>query len=248
MFDVQLHAYLRALIGSRARQVGPFLAAVDDHDASLFRNYAVPDDGAEPTPDEIETLTAFFTDRGRTPRLEYLPGPFPRLEVALLGSGFRPERRLPVMTCRPTDAAASPAEKPIEVILATSDEQLRQVAEAQNDAYGQAETTDHDVDRLRSTLEGGGLVALAVDRSSGYGVGGGLCAPPHGGISELAAVGVRADYRRRGIAAALTGLLTNACPAAGITTPFLMAAGDAEEDIYRRVGYHRVTEMLHISR
>ncbi len=145
MFDIQLHAYLRALNGPRARQVGPFLAAIDDHDAGLFRNYAVPDDGAEPTLNEIETLAAFFTDRGRIPRLEYLPGLCPRLEAALLGAGFRSERRLAVMTCRPTDAAVSPADGPIEVTLATTDRQLRQVAEVQNDAYGQAETTDHDV-------------------------------------------------------------------------------------------------------
>lgn len=248
MSDVRVQAYLRALIGPRARQVGPFLAAIDDHDAGRFRNYAVPDDGAEPTPHEIETLAAFFIARGRTPRLEYLPGPSPRLEAVLLEVGFRSERRLPVMTCRPADVAASPADEAIEVILATTDRQLRQVAEAQTEAYGGAETTDHDVDRLRNTLRGGGLVALAVDRSSGSGVGGGLCAPPYGGVSELAAVGVRPEYRRRGIAAALTGLLTKACPAAGITTPFLTPGGDAEERIYRRVGYHPVTEMLHISR
>lgn len=248
MFDVQLHAYLRAGFGSRACQVGPFLVVIDNHDASRFRNYAVPDDAATPTPNEIETLAAFFTERGRTPRLEYLPGPCPGLEAALVDVGFRSERRLPILTCCPTDAAALSADEPIEVMLAVTDSQLRQVAEAQGDAYGQTEITDHDIDRLRNTLDGGGLVALAVDRSSGYGVGGGLCGRPHDGISELAAIGVRTDYRRRGIGAALTGLLTKACPTVGITTPFLMPAGEAQERIYRRVGYRPVTEMLHISR
>ena len=92
------------------------------------------------------------------------------------------------------------------------------------------------------------LVALARDTASGRGVGGGLCAPPHGGVSELAAIGVRTPYRRRGIAAALTALLTRACPTVGITTPFLTPAGEAEERMYRSVGYRPVTEMLHISR
>ncbi len=49
----------------------------------------------------------------------------------------------------------------IELGLATTDEQLSQVADAQNEAYGQPETTDHDVARLRGTVYGGGLVALA---------------------------------------------------------------------------------------
>lgn len=181
VFDLRVHAYLRALVGARAHRVGPFLASIDDHDAGLFRNYAVPDDGANPTPDEIESLAAVFTDRGRTPRLEFLPGPCPRVESALLAAGFSQERRVPVMTCPPGDAD-------IELVLATADEQLRQAAEAQNDAYGQPETTEHDVARLRGTVADGGLVALALDRDTGLGVGGGLCAPPHEGVSELAAI------------------------------------------------------------
>lgn len=49
-------------------------------------------------------------------------------------------------------------------------------------------TPDHDIARLRSTLDAGGLVAVALDISTGGGVGDGLCAPPHGGVSELAAI------------------------------------------------------------
>lgn len=105
VFSHGVHAYLRALAGQRAYRVGPFLARLDDHDAGLFRNYAVPDDGADPTPDEVAEL----------------------------------------------------------------------------------------------------------------------------------------------IAAAMTALLTRACPTVGITTLFLTPAGEAEERIYRRVGYRSVTEMLHIS-
>ena len=152
------------------------------------------------------------------------------------------------MTCRPGDVGDRAAPPGVEVVIAAGDDQLRHVAEAQNDAYGQAETTDHDVARLRDTITRGGLVALALDRSTGHGVGGGLCAPPHDGVSELAAVGVRAPYRRRGIATALTVLLTRACPEHGISTPFLTPAGDDEERIYRAAGYRPVGEMLHISR
>ncbi|MCP2257488.1 Acetyltransferase (GNAT) domain [Streptoalloteichus tenebrarius] len=253
MFDVRVHAYLRADITSRpgadAVRVGPFLASFDHHDSGLFRNYAVPDDGAEPTSDEVTDLITAFSERGRVPRLEYLPGLCPRVEAALCALGFAPERRLPVMICSPTEVVPAPVrDDSVECLLASSDEHLRQVAEAQNDAYGQAATTDHDVARLRRVVEAGGLVALAVDTTSGRGVGGGLCAPPHEGVSELAAIGVRAPYRRRGIATALTALLTQSCPGVGITVPFLTPAGEDEERIYRAVGYRRVAEMLHISR
>ncbi len=247
MLAHRLHAYLRALAGSRAHRTGPFLASFDDHDAGLFRNYAVPDDGADPTSDQVAELITAFTDRDRIPRLEYLPDLCPAVEPGLLAAGFAPERRLPVMLCLPTDAVLPSVIAGIELSLATTDEQLREVAEAQNEAYGQLKTTDHDVARLSGTVEGGGLVALARDTVTGRGVGGGLCAPPHQGVSELAAIGVRTPYRRRGIATALTALLTRACPTVGIATPFLTPEGEREENIYRSVGYRPVTEMLHIS-
>ena len=247
MFAHDVHAYLRALADQRGHWVGPFLARFDDCDAGLFRNYAVPDDGANPTPNQVAELVAAFTNRDRTPRLEYLPDLCPAVLPALLAAGFASERRILVMTCPPLDAVAPPVNGEIELSLATTDEQLWQVAEAQNEAYGQAETTDHDLARLRETLNDGGLIALARDTATGRGVGGGLCAPSHSGVSELAAIGVRTRYRRRGIAAALTALLTRTCLTVGITTPFLTPAGEAEERIYRRVGYRPVTDMLHIS-
>jgi GNAT superfamily N-acetyltransferase len=247
VLDRTIHAYLRARVSACAVRVGPFLASFDDYDAGLFRNYAIPEDGAKPTETQIAELVTVFSGRGRTPRLEYLPRLCPEVEPRLLAAGFVAERRLPVLSCSPAAVIARTAPEGIRVSLARTDVELRQVAEAQNEAYGQQETTDHDVARLRGTVEGGGLVALALDTSTGRGVGGGLCAAPHFGVSELAAVGVRAPYRRRGIAAALTALLTHACASANITTPFLTPLGEAEERIYASVGYHPVTEMLHTS-
>jgi GNAT superfamily N-acetyltransferase len=247
VLDHAVHDYLRALVAARAISVGPFLVGFDDHDAGLFRNYAIPGDDAKPTEAQIAELVAVFTGRSRTPRLEYLPGLCPEVEPGLLAAGFVTERRLPVLSCSPTAVIARTAPEGIRLSLARTDVELRQVAEAQNEAYGQQETTDHDVARLRGTVERGGLVAMALDTSTGLGVGGGLCAAPHFGVCELAAIGVRAPYRRRGIAAGLTSLLTRACASANITTPFLTPLGEAEERIYRSVGYRPATEMLHIS-
>lgn len=68
------------------------------------------------------------------------------------------------------------------------------------------------------------------------------------GVSELAAVGVRATHRRRGIATAVAAALTRAAPEAVVATPFLMTLGDAENTrVYQRVGYRRAAQMLHIS-
>lgn len=91
-FDADVHAYLRALAGDHAPRVDPFVLLLDAHDAGPYRNYAVPDDGAEPTPADIDALITAFAERKRKPRLEYLTTVCPRVEPALLdpGSVWRP--------------------------------------------------------------------------------------------------------------------------------------------------------------
>ncbi|GAA4504933.1 GNAT family N-acetyltransferase [Actinoallomurus oryzae] len=246
-FESHVHAYLRAAAGDHAVRARPFTVRIDPHDAGLFFNYAIPDDGAEPTRDQVRRLAETFIRHSRTPRLEYLPAAAPRVEEALVASGFTAERRLPILTCEAAGALVPRVAGPVEVLLAETDAQLWEVARAQGEAYEQPRVTEHDVARLRSVLDRGGLVALAVDTTTGQGVAGGQVGPPHGGVSELAAIGVRVAYRRRGIASALTATLTRACSDAGITTVFLMPENDGAERIYQRAGYRRVSEILHIS-
>jgi GNAT superfamily N-acetyltransferase len=249
VIDIRLHAYLRAHVeGNGAERVGPFVASFDAHSDHPYRNHAIPDDQARPDAGQVEALIAVFTARGRTPRLKYLPGLCPAVEPALLAAGFTAERRLPVMTCAPGEVHEVATPPGIDLLLVHTEDQLRAAAEVQNEAYGVDITEDADVARLRGVVASGGLVALARDATSGEPAGSGPLTTPHEGVSELAAVGVREPFRRRGIAAALTALLTRHGPAVGITTPFLTPEGDAEERIYQRAGYTRTTEMLHISR
>lgn len=170
--ETAVHAYLRAGAGDQAPRTGPFLMHYDAHNDGRFFNYAIPDDGAAPTPDEVAALIAEFDARHRIPRLEYLPGRCPHLEPALLAAGFTAEARPPVLTCRPEDTA-EPAPAPAELLLAATDEELQEVAGAQAEAYGQAAASGHDVARLRRVQDRGGLVALARDTGTGRGVGGG---------------------------------------------------------------------------
>ena len=63
----------------------------------------------------------------------------------------------------------------------------------------------------------------------------------------VAAVYVRPEFRRRGIAEALTRRLASEMHARGNDGVFLMAAGDREARIYERAGFATVSEILHIS-
>lgn len=248
--DAQIQTYLRAAAGLRrgAERVGPFLGAFDPHSDNPYRNYAIPDDGAEPSPGDVLALIDAFERRRRTPRLEYVAAAAPRVEASLLAAGFATEGRMPLMTVAPEAARLLPVPPGVELTSPTEDEGLRDAARSQNAAYGEPFTTDHDVERLRITLDAGGIVVLACDAASGEAVGAGLCSAPIGGVTEVAAIGVLPAHRRRGVAGAICARLVIEAFAAGATAPFLMPAGSDEERIYVRAGFVRVSEILHISR
>jgi GNAT superfamily N-acetyltransferase len=107
--------------------------------------------------------------------------------------------------------------------------------------------SDSAVAGLRRTADAGGVVVLARDAETGEPAGGGLCVAPYDGVTELAAIGVREKFRRRGIAAAMAGWLTDAAFAKGMTLVFLMAHGADEARIYARAGFVDHGEVLHIS-
>ncbi|MEV4175873.1 GNAT family N-acetyltransferase [Nonomuraea sp. NPDC049709] len=235
------------MAGPQARRTGPFVARIDEHDDALPFNYAIPDDDSAPTPDEVAGLVALFRERGRTPRLEYVPAAAPQVEDALLAAGFTPEARYPLLVCSPDGVADADGPGAVRVELVRDEPRLRQVAAVMNEAFEAPEATDHDVERLRRVLDGGGLVAAAVDAETGEVVGGGQVGSPHRGVAEVAGIAVRKPYRRRGIGRAVTAALTRAAAGPEIATLYLTPADDAAAQVYARVGYRKVGEALFIS-
>jgi ribosomal protein S18 acetylase RimI-like enzyme len=137
----------------------------------------------------------------------------------------------------------------VELVEAVSEEYVRAAATAQHEAYGEAEPPDDGwIAGVLRSLDAGGLLVLARDAATGEAAGGGQCTPPLEGASELAGIGVRPAYRRRGIAAAMTAWLAERMDARGANLVYLTAAGEDEARIYARVGFERVGEALYISR
>jgi RimJ/RimL family protein N-acetyltransferase len=253
-----VQGHLRASIAGRAHRIGPFLITYEPDTVTPGRNYAIPDDisskkGATPDAADVAELVAYFAMLDRTPRLEYVgpaAGGGTALDAVLLAAGFVVENRYPLMIINPDDLIEPPLPAGVEVRLATTDAQLWQVARVQNGAYGEGPPTEHDVARLRRTVRGDGAVALAVLHGGGADdvpVGAGLFTAPAGGLTEIAAVGVVEEYRRRGIAAAIAYRLTRAALDAG-AIPYLQAEGEAEQRIYGRLGYRTIGALTAISR
>jgi len=129
---------------------------------------------------------------------------------------------------------------------ATSDTDLTAAAVAQHHAYQVPHPPGaHDTARLTSLTRRGGLVAIAIDNSSGTVAGTGLVdvTGDRPSVGELAAVGVLTAFRRRGIASALSAHLARTAHSRGISLVFLEAEPE-EEQIYRRTGFTDATTKL----
>jgi ribosomal protein S18 acetylase RimI-like enzyme len=244
----RIQAYLRVAAprGRDTERIGPFLATFNTSTDNPYLNYAIPDDDARPTPDDVALLVDAYRRRERTPRLEYIAPLAPDVEPQLLGGGFEVEGRLPLMAYQ---GGSEQREVPgIEIVLATSDAELRDAAAVQWEAYEeQGPVPDRAVESLGATLENGGVVVLARDAETGERAGAGLCTGPHAGATELTSIGVRPGFRRRGIAEAMTRRLAHEMQTRGCDGVFLMAEGPSEERIYARAGFDTIGDVLHIS-
>jgi ribosomal protein S18 acetylase RimI-like enzyme len=230
-------------------RIGPFVATFNNDDDNPFLNYAIPEDGAVPTPAEVEALVGTYRKRRRRPRLEYIPALAPAVEPVLVDLGFAVEGRLPLMTC----AAASDVREVIvgrvQLVAPGSEDGYRAAASVQWEAYEeQGDLPQRAVDSLRRTVEADGIVVLARDVTTGEPAGAGACTAPHEGLTELTSVAVREGFRRRGIAAAMASWLAEQAFAKGMRGVFLMAHSEREARIYARAGFACRSEVLHISR
>ncbi len=246
----RIQQYLRGA-ASRFREterIGPFLATFTPDSENPYINYALPDDGSMPTLEEVAGLVAAYERHGRKPRLEYLAPLAPQVEPALLAAGFEVETRAPLLVCAKGALQELSATPEIELVTPRTPEEIRDAVVAQHEAYEQDAPQPSDVERLRKNLEAGAGAVLARVAATGEPAGAGVYTVPEDGVTEVAGIGVRPAFRRRGIAGALTVRLTEEALSAGVTLPFLMAAGLDEARIYAKAGYRRIGDVLHISK
>lgn len=238
-----------AAAGRATEQVGPFLATYATDSTSPFLNYAIPDDGARPSPSDVDALTDAYARRDLLPRVEYLVDTAPSAEAVLLAAGWSVERRIPVMLCPPGSAVAVPAPAGLELVVPDTDDEFLGMITAQYEAFDHEDTVGAaDVTKARDRLRDGGFAVFARDAATGAPAGAGVAEAVVGATTEVAGIGVRVGFRRRGLGAAITAFLTAAVHAAGARTVFLTPAGVPEQRLYERVGYTPAGDMLHLSR
>jgi ribosomal protein S18 acetylase RimI-like enzyme len=245
-FEVQHHARTLALRVPAHVRVGPFVCRFNPSWASPFANYAIPDDHAEPTPDDVQALIATFRQQDRKPRLEYLPTCAPAVEKVLLGCGFEVEDRPPVMACQPQNLAVPEPVPGLEFREPRGDDDLDALGAIQHHAFGEPGEPEPGAGAgARRVYENGGILLLALYR--GEPAGGGSCSAPVDGMTEVGGVAVGARFRRRGIGAAVSAQLTARAHERGYRLVWLEPADENVQRIYASIGFRPVGEKLNIS-
>ena len=242
------HAYFRSLAGGRER-AGPFTIQFAERSASPFANYAIPDDDADPSADNIASLVAAFVARRRVPRLEYVPTAAPKVEAALSAAGFAIDLRPPFMTRRPSPMPAVAMPDGFDLSLVQDEAALRDVVRVGRVAFGSPPIVGAiNVTGEMRALECGRRFAAIYERASGQMAGCGSYMPPQAGVTEIVGIAVAKSFRRRGLGRAITDFLARAAFDAGCEMTFLSAAGEAQAAIYARAGFVARAPMLFISK
>lgn len=223
----------------QTHRVGPFLAMLSPGSEIPWLNGAalVDDLSADPSAD-LAALEAFFRDNGRFPRFEFFPDQTPDLERWLIGRGYERQHVLPTMVC--TAATFRPAlYEGIEIERMIPESDLAVAHRVAMEAFGMEEEAmedqvaqtarDLEAGRLRRTLariggEPAGVASTVGDRE----------------VCELAGVGTRPAFRRRGVASAVSTDLMRAQFENPDAIVWLSAGDDTARAVYERLGFREM--------
>jgi ribosomal protein S18 acetylase RimI-like enzyme len=222
----------------------PFHLYLHPTDSFRFYNYAIPDHPIEElAPQELDALEKAFAARERVLRFEFLHESTPRLRDLLDALGVPLESENPLLVCRPDTWTAVPQPPGLEVRRLTPespDEDLAADINVANRGFGGEghEATPERIADLRRRLGAGSQYFLALINGQPAGVG--AYTVPLDGMTELVGIATLPEFRRRGIAAAVTAEMTRYAFSGGVSTAFLTAADDDASRVYQRSGYRRI--------
>lgn len=229
------------------QRVGPFVARFARNTANRHLNYAIPDDGADPSRSDVDALVTDFRRRGLVPRLEYIPESAPLAEERLRAAGFIEEARLPLLGADAASIVDLPSPDGIGVVQPRDDDQLLAMVAMQDAVFGESDAQGPQaVIRVREYMAAGALAAVAIDRATGATVGAGQSSVPRSQAVELIGVAVVPSRRRQGLAGAIVSRLAREAFAAGVVRVFFEAEIGAD-GAYRRAGFHDASTILHVA-
>lgn len=209
----------------------------------VYVNYAVPT-GAAVDADAVRALVAAFQEHERTPRLEFRAEAHPYLAGTMSEAGFVVEHIQPVMACEPSSFTPQPTPG-VEVERLGPDSDLRAFLEVANLAFGMEEPVDErKIARTRKGVSEGHW-NLAMGRIGGVSAGTGYLGPFEG-VAELAGIGTHPNFRRKGVASAVSTVLMDDFFRSGGSLVWLSAGDDGAQAVYERLGFRTVATQMNM--
>ncbi len=246
----RLQAYLRynAHQQYEAVRLPPFTLFFHPNDTFEHFNYAIPD---EPAGGDLTAVLAelrqVFTGHGCVPRFEFMERYTPELPVALRQAGFVEEARQHMMVCAPDAFQAAPPVPGLTVEVLAADAPIEQavdflaVQRVGFDPDSKESVTPIEAETFLKLL---GVGRAFVAHMDGKAVSVGMYNAPHDGLTELTGIATLPDYRRRGIAAALTAQMLADAFRHDVEVACLVAEDERAGRVYERVGFTPYTTML----
>jgi ribosomal protein S18 acetylase RimI-like enzyme len=236
---IELRTTRSIAAGRDVTAVGGFLAALHPFSDLVWLNFAVPNPQSahQPLPEHIDELRSLFGARGRRLRFEYFEELWPELGRMLEARGLVLERRMPVMICSPAEfRPLAVAGLQVQELPPDADDAL--IAECITTAkrgFGlqPARPEPYEIDEQREFLQGC-VYRCAYALLQGRMVGVGTLAQVN---DELAGIATLPEFRRRGVASAVSSFLMSGHFAAGRDHVWLSAGDDTAQAVYRKIGF-----------
>lgn len=251
MSDItRVQEYLRASAGQRYATVAipPFALYFDPADSAIYFNYAIPVAPVNGCLDQsLADLRRAFVERGRRPRFEFIAEYVPGLAVALQAHGFVEDARLQLMICSPESLVSAPDVPDLsytELSPDSPEQDLRDYALTVSQGFNPAQTelpTDDEIERTRQNLR---TIRSFLGRVGQEPAGAASYTRALDGVTEIVGIATRQQFRRRGIAGALTVRVVQSAFAEGVTLACLTAADERAGRVYERIGFRPQATML----
>jgi GNAT superfamily N-acetyltransferase len=223
----------------RCFEVGGFILMLTPDEPLVWINYAVP---IRPqTANGVPEMVDVFRAEKRSPRLEFFVDLWPDLPAELEAHGFTCEKRMPIMVLEQAEWRGHAHAHDVRAVGA---EDIRKLSSALAEAFGMPRSDDDEsgTDTMRGNLAAGrALGAMVV--IDGVVAGGGYAVGTTA-IREVAGIGTREPYRRRGVASAVIGNLLDRFFGGGGEIAWLTPGDDSAQSVYARLGFQPVGEQV----
>lgn len=215
---------------------GPFRLMLSPDDELVYLNYAVPT-RAGFMHDDVTAMITAFREHGRVPRLEFTRELWPDLPSLLEEQGVKLEAEQPTMICTAEDLRVQYSPD-VELIMLSADDDLQPMLQAVNEAFGMAGLASEDqISTNRAQIKSGvqKCAAALVDGA----IAGGAFVISSAGVGELAGVGTRPTFRRRGVASSVSSFLLED-HFRNNDLAWLSAGDETSRAVYERLGFYTV--------